>query len=130
MSAATPTELSVQGESIQQLYNDHTASKYLVNRRYQRKLVWGVEEKERLIDSVVQKLPIPLILLAESSGEHLGRLEVIDGLQRLNSVFSFIENEFPWVGTTLTWKLWPTPRPAWMMEPSRKRSLSSAAIPA
>ncbi|MER7735160.1 DUF262 domain-containing protein [Streptomyces erythrochromogenes] len=94
MSTPTGTELSVEGESIQQLYNDYTSSKFLVNRRYQRKLVWGVEEKERLIDSVVQKLPIPLILLAESSGDHFGRLEVIDGLQRLNSVFSFIENEF------------------------------------
>ncbi|WP_435232212.1 GmrSD restriction endonuclease domain-containing protein [Streptomyces althioticus] len=94
MSTPTSTELSVEGESIQQLYNDYTSEKFLVNRRYQRKLVWGVEEKERLIDSVVQKLPIPLILLAESSGEHSGRLEVIDGLQRLNSVFSFIENEF------------------------------------
>ncbi|MBQ0954125.1 DUF262 domain-containing protein [Streptomyces violaceoruber] len=95
MSTQTSTELSVEGESIQQLYNDYTSEKFLVNRRYQRKLVWGVEEKERLIDSVAQKLPIPLILLAESAGEHSGRLEVIDGLQRLNSVFSFIENEFP-----------------------------------
>ncbi|MEU6423388.1 DUF262 domain-containing protein [Streptomyces spiralis] len=94
MSTPTGTELSVEGESIQQLYNDFTSNKFLVNRRYQRKLVWGVEEKERLIDSVVQKLPIPLILLAESSGDHVGRLEVIDGLQRLNAVFSFIENEF------------------------------------
>ncbi|MGV9229438.1 GmrSD restriction endonuclease domain-containing protein [Streptomyces nigra] len=98
MSTPTSTELSVEGESIQQLYNDYTSGKFLVNRRYQRKLVWGVEEKERLIDSVVQKLPIPLILLAESSGEHTGRLEVIDGLQRLNSVFSFIENEFSLYG--------------------------------
>ncbi|MFF9579822.1 DUF262 domain-containing protein [Streptomyces rubiginosohelvolus] len=79
---------------VQQLYSDYTAKKFLVNRRYQRKLVWSVEEKERLIDSVAQKLPIPLILLAESSGDHAGRLEVIDGLQRLNAVFSFIENEF------------------------------------
>ncbi|MFD8344889.1 DUF262 domain-containing protein [[Kitasatospora] papulosa] len=94
MSTPTGTELTVEGAMIQQLYSDYTAGKFLVNRRYQRKLVWGVEEKERLIDSVAQKLPIPLILLAESSGEHVGRLEVIDGLQRLNAVFSFIENEF------------------------------------
>ncbi|MEV5670310.1 DUF262 domain-containing protein [Streptomyces sp. NPDC052503] len=95
MSTPTDTELSVEGAIIQQLYTDYTSNKFLVNRRYQRKLVWGVEEKERLIDSVAQKLPIPLVLLAESSGEHSGRLEVIDGLQRLNAVFSFIENEFP-----------------------------------
>ncbi|WP_406282783.1 DUF262 domain-containing protein [Embleya sp. NBC_00896] len=95
MSTGVSTELSVQGESIQQLYNDYVNAKFLVNRRYQRKLVWGVEEKERLIDSIARKLPIPLILLAESAGTFAGKLEVIDGLQRLNSAFAFIENEFP-----------------------------------
>lgn len=88
------TELSVQGESLQQLYSEYTQGLFLVNRRYQRKLVWAVEEKEKLIDSVLKRLPIPLILLAESTHDGKSRLEVIDGLQRLNALFSFIENEF------------------------------------
>jgi hypothetical protein len=88
------TELSVQGESLQRLYSQYTQGRYLVNRRYQRKLVWAVEEKAKLIDSVIKRLPIPLILLAETNEDGLARFEVIDGLQRLNAIFAFIQNEY------------------------------------
>ena len=94
MSDPAATELSVQGESLQRLYSQYKQGRFLVNRRYQRKLVWAVEEKARLIDSVIKRLPIPLILLAESPFEGATKLEVIDGLQRLNAIFSFIENEY------------------------------------
>jgi hypothetical protein len=94
MTEVSSTELSVQGESLQRLYSQYIQGRFLVNRRYQRKLVWSVEEKAKLIDSVIKRLPIPLILLAESSYEGVPRLEVIDGLQRLNAIFSFMTNEF------------------------------------
>ena len=77
--------------SIQEAYRNYSDSKFLVNRRYQRKLVWTVNEKEYLVDSINKDLPIPLILLAQTND---GRFEVIDGLQRLNAIFSFIENRF------------------------------------
>ena len=89
------TELTVRGESIQALYNRYLTSRFQVNRRYQRKLVWGVDEKERLIDSIMLNLPVPLFLVAETGRDWEGQLEVIDGMQRLNAIFSFIENEFP-----------------------------------
>lgn len=57
-----------------------------------RKLVWTVDEKEYLIDSIIKNLPIPLILLAQTED---GKLEIIDGLQRLNAIISFVENRFP-----------------------------------
>ena len=88
------TELSVQGESIQSLYSEYTNNRYLVNRRYQRKLVWAVEEKAKLIDSVIKRLPIPLILLAETTYRGTSRFEIIDGLQRMNALFAFVENEY------------------------------------
>ena len=94
MTEPGSTELSVQGESLQRLYSQYTQGRFLVNRRYQRKLVWAVEEKAKLIDSVIKRLPIPLILLAESIYEGTSKLEVIDGLQRLNAIFSFMTNEF------------------------------------
>ena len=95
-----PSELSVQANNILQLYNDYLQGRFVVNRRYQRKLVWTVEEKERLIDSISKDLPIPLILLAETRDgiAEASRVEVIDGLQRLNAIFSFIENEFSLAG--------------------------------
>lgn len=46
------TELTVLGQSLQNLYTQYARGVFLVNRRYQRKLVWYVEEKQALIDSV------------------------------------------------------------------------------
>lgn len=77
--------------SLQEAYRNYSEGKFLVNRKYQRKLVWTVDEKEFLIDSIVNDLPIPLILLAQTDD---GKLEIIDGLQRLNAIISFIENRF------------------------------------
>lgn len=84
--------ITPRGMSIQEAYRNYCEGKFLVNRKYQRKLVWTVDEKEFLIDSIINDLPIPLILLAQTED---GKLEVIDGLQRLNAIMSFIENRFP-----------------------------------
>ncbi|ALG28130.1 hypothetical protein AOZ07_03375 [Glutamicibacter halophytocola] len=92
------TELTVQGQSLQSLYTQYAKDTFLVNRRYQRKLVWAVDEKERLIDSIIAQLPIPLILLAEHQEDRSSSFEIIDGLQRLNAIFAFIENEFSYEG--------------------------------
>lgn len=86
-------ELTVRSESVQRLYNYYTEEKLVVNRRYQRKLVWSVEEKEAFIDSIAKEYPVPMILLAENEGDGNRILEIIDGMQRLNAIVSFIENE-------------------------------------
>lgn len=77
------------------LYGQYLKKRYKVNRRYQRKLVWTVEEKQRLIDSLIKGLPIPLFLVAEIGVPPEAPYELIDGLQRLNAIFSFLENEYP-----------------------------------
>jgi len=88
------TELSIKGESIQSLYGSYLKETFLVNRRYQRKLVWTVEEKRSFIDSIVSGYPVPLVLLAEVSTEKGRKLEIIDGMQRMNAIMSFIDQEF------------------------------------
>jgi len=93
------TELSVRTESIQSLYTRYRAHRFNVNRRYQRKLVWSVEEKWSLIDSILLSMPIPLFLVAETGIGADASFEVIDGMQRLNAMFSFLENEFPVQGS-------------------------------
>ena len=59
----------------------YTEDKLHVNRRYQRKLVWTLKEKQKLIESILKKYPIPAILIAEREQEP-GTYEIIDGLQR------------------------------------------------
>lgn len=85
--------ITSRGMSIQEAYRIYRDGNLIVNRQYQRKLVWTIQEKETLVDSILKQYPIPLILLARSDeGNH--KLEIIDGMQRLNAVFGFIENEF------------------------------------
>lgn len=86
--------VSPQGISIQSLYRAFRDGGLIVNRQYQRKLVWTVAEKQKLIDSILRDYPLPLFLLADKSGAQGQVMEVIDGMQRLNAIFSFIEHGF------------------------------------
>ena len=83
-------------ESIQTIYNYYVEKRYIVNRKYQRKLVWTLEEKEAFIDSIVKQFSVPLFLMAQYiDAENETTFEIIDGMQRLNAITSFIENEIP-----------------------------------
>lgn len=84
--------LSIRSESIERVFSYYQNNMFIVNRRYQRKLVWTQEEKESFINSIYNKFPVPLILLAQDQN---GNFEIIDGMQRLNAITSFIIGEFP-----------------------------------
>lgn len=85
-----------RGMAIQEAYREYSEGNFIVNRAYQRKLVWSRSEKQSLIDSILHGYPIPLILLATTIDEDGGKtFEILDGMQRLNAIFSYIENAFP-----------------------------------
>lgn len=86
------TDVASQPTPIQTIYEKYRSNKLFVNRRYQRKLVWTLEEKQKFIDSILKRYPTPIILVAER--EVSGEFEIIDGLQRLHAIVSFIENYF------------------------------------
>ena len=83
--------LSVTPYTVQMIYGLYYQEKLKINRRYQRKLVWSINEKQSFIDSLIKGYPIPLILASKSSDENF---EILDGLQRLNAIVSFIEGDF------------------------------------
>lgn len=60
---------------------------------FQRRQVWGSKAKSLLIDSVLKGLPVPIIFLrkAQDLVRLSSRLEVVDGQQRLRTLFSFID---------------------------------------
>lgn len=69
-------------------------NKFDMAPKYQRHSVWGTEQQSLLIDSILKNIPIPPVFLRESIDKK-GKttFEVIDGKQRLTSIFRFIENE-------------------------------------
>ena len=87
--------MTPRGMSIVEAYRLYRDGNILVNRKYQRKLVWTEEEKVKLIDTILLGFPIPLILLGERPSHRDKKYEVLDGVQRLYAIFSFIENHFP-----------------------------------
>lgn len=77
--------------SIDVLYVRYSQNRLVVNRKYQRKLVWTREEKIAFIDSIYRQYSVPLILLS-ASDDDLSAYQIIDGMQRLNAIF-FLEKE-------------------------------------
>lgn len=59
---------------------------------YQRKFVWKQPESSRFIESLLLGLPVPGIFLAQESSS--GKMNVIDGQQRLLSLLYFFDGYF------------------------------------
>ena len=59
--------------------------------RFQRKYVWNDRLASRLIESILLNIPIPPCYLAQDEDF---KLDVIDGQQRIYSIYRFITNRF------------------------------------
>ncbi len=57
---------------------------------YQREDTWEPERKSRFIESLLMGLPIPFLFFWEQSD---GKLEIVDGSQRLRTIQQFLLNE-------------------------------------
>jgi hypothetical protein len=87
-------DLTVRGEPVERVFGYFVENRFLVNRRYQRKLIWTLDEKCNFIDSLIEGYPVPIILLAENAKRESNTLEIIDGMQRLDAIVSFIRNKY------------------------------------
>lgn len=75
--------------SFGELLNLHNDNEIVIRPEYQRLFRWTVEQRSRLIESIILGLPIPPIFLIEGD---TGVLELIDGLQRTSSVLQFLDH--------------------------------------
>ncbi|MGL5665312.1 MAG: DUF262 domain-containing protein, partial [Shewanella sp.] len=80
--------------TISSLNEWRTLNKFNMTPSYQRHSVWSSEQQSLLVDSIIKNIPIPPIFLREHIDKQ-GKttFEVIDGKQRLTSIFRFIDNE-------------------------------------
>jgi hypothetical protein len=59
---------------------------------FQRNFVWDIKKASKLIESLLLGLPVPQLFLYESGRN---KFVVIDGQQRMMSIFYFIKKRFP-----------------------------------
>jgi hypothetical protein len=104
--------LTPRGMSVQEAYRLYKDDSFIVNRKYQRKLVWTVDEKEYLIDSVLNGFPIlktdlhtrastlTLISLLEQNKP----LKLVVSLRSLKQA-NFLMQNHPQISLIINWQL-------------------------
>jgi len=98
LSVDSPTsKISIDkaDRSLFDLNRWYNTGRIVIDPEWQRNYVWSISRASKLIESLLLELPIPVIYLAVNTE---GKYEVIDGLQRLTSVFKFFRNEYQLTG--------------------------------
>ena len=75
--------------SFSELISLHQEKELIISPEYQRLFRWTNEQRSRLIESILVELPIPQFFVVENDS---GVLELVDGLQRISSVFHFVDS--------------------------------------
>jgi hypothetical protein len=83
----------VEATQIVTLINRYRKGILNVNPPWQRGDVWSRKQKRAVIESILLKIPLPAIIL--HTIRETGKIEVIDGQQRLRSIMQFVDNEWP-----------------------------------
>lgn len=64
---------------------------YILNPDFQRRHRWNIEKKSKLIESFIINVPVPPIFLYEVE---YAKYEVMDGLQRMTTIYEFYNDAF------------------------------------
>lgn len=79
-----------QPDQFEDIYNKYTDRKKIVLQPdFQRDFIWSIKKQKELIKSVWQGIPIPMFYFSRTKDD---KLEVIDGQQRLTTLFGFYDN--------------------------------------
>lgn len=86
---------------IVDLYQWKNSDKLEYKTYFQRQFVWREKDKVELIDTIMKGLPIPSIFICDAGTDYSSltkKYNVLDGRQRLESIFEFLENKYPYEG--------------------------------
>jgi len=62
---------------------------YVMDPDFQRDFIWKADKQSKLIESVILRIPLPVLYLAEDANGHM---IVVDGLQRLSTFDAFLND--------------------------------------
>jgi hypothetical protein len=78
--------------SIYELFRKYKKQQLILEVDFQRNAVWGYKQKCELIESILMGLPLPIFYLKQQNNS---TYVVVDGKQRLSTLFEFLSNGFP-----------------------------------
>jgi 5-methylcytosine-specific restriction endonuclease McrA len=85
-----PIEFNYGSKDVQDLISLFLDNRLNLEPGFQRQSVWSLNDRKKLIQSIIQNYPVPSIFLYKTTDDK-GRLkyDVLDGKQRLESIFMF-----------------------------------------
>lgn len=88
-------DFSQREYSIRELFDSYKRGETILSPKFQRRPVWEYKAKSYLIDSIISGFPIPRIFIRELTQMDMSASrEIIDGQQRLKTIFDFINDGF------------------------------------
>lgn len=75
---------------INYLVSQYEKQEFYIPLEYQRNFVWGDKDKCFFIESILMGLPIPFMFFADTDD---GRIEIVDGAQRTQTLVQFCQND-------------------------------------
>ncbi|WP_437491934.1 DUF262 domain-containing protein [Sorangium sp. So ce1014] len=84
--------------TILQLHRRLADQTLILRRPFRPDLDWSPAVQAQLVESVLLRLPLPAFYVAESRD---GSMQILDGLQRLLSLFGFLEGKLALTGLRL-----------------------------
>lgn len=98
MTEAIGLEFSIpaNNQKVIEIYNKIRGGQLMVNKDYQRKLVWKRTHKFNFIDTILKNFPFPEIYLAPGAMDQEKLIlidEIVDGQQRLATIQDYIEGK-------------------------------------
>ena len=76
--------------AIQYIVDQFSKEEIIIPDEFQRGYVWNKSDKCKFIESILLGLPIPFMFFSERDD---GRIEVIDGAQRTQTLVEFLQND-------------------------------------
>ncbi len=81
----------IRNYTIELLHKMYNSGDLLLENDFSREFLWKNKEKIELIETIFRNIPLPLIYLYQ---DETGRYQIIDGKQRLQTIFDFLDNKF------------------------------------
>lgn len=75
---------------INYLVQEFEKENFYIPLEYQRQFIWKDKEKCFFIESILMGLPIPFMFFADTKD---GRIEIVDGAQRTQTLIQFVQND-------------------------------------
>ena len=79
-------ETRTVNEVLRRIHQD----RFIMDPDFQRDFIWEEDKQSKLIESVLMRIPLPVFYLGE---DDIGRMVVVDGLQRISTFNRFVCDE-------------------------------------